>query len=61
MAKLKIASYIFMTICTLITVITSIILVTSGNYITPIFTTLTVIFAWLGVYMQKRSDDNGHN
>jgi hypothetical protein len=61
MAKLKIVSYIFMTIFTLITVITSIILVTSGNYITPIFTTFTVIFAWLIVYMQKRSDDNGHN
>lgn len=50
-----------MIICTLITIITSIILITSGNYITPIFTTLTVIFAWLGVYMQRKSDTHGNN
>ena len=61
MEKLKLISYIFMIICTLITIITSIILITSGNYMTPIFTTLTVIFAWLGVYMQRKSDTHGNN
>ena len=61
MEKLKLASYIFMIVCTLITIITSIILITSGNYITPTFTILTVIFAWLDVYMQRKSDTHGNN
>ena len=59
MEKLKIISYVFMAICTLITIITSIILITSGNYTTSFSIMMIVIFAWLSIYIQRISDSHG--
>lgn len=68
MEKLKLVSYVFMIIFTLITIATSIFLIISGNYIIPIFITLILIFtmlilifAWLILYTQRKSDEYGNN
>lgn len=61
MEKLKLVSYVFMIIFTLITIATSIFLIISGNYIMPIFITLILIFAWLILYTQRKSDEHGNN
>jgi membrane-associated HD superfamily phosphohydrolase len=60
MAKSKLITYILVTIFTLIVIVSDIILISRGTYLTPIFATITVILTWVSLLLEKnKSDDNG--
>jgi membrane-associated HD superfamily phosphohydrolase len=61
MAKSKLITYILVTIFTLIVIVSDIILISRGTYLTPIFATITVILTWVSLLLEKnKSDDHGN-
>lgn len=62
MAKSKLITYILVTIFTLFVIVSDVILISRGTYLTPIFATITVILTWISLLLERnKSDDHGNN
>ena len=61
MAKSKLITYILVTIFTLMVIVSDIILISRGTYLTPIFATISVALIWISLLRGKnKSDDYGN-
>lgn len=56
MNKTKKTTFILIAVFTIIVLVADIILVSRGTYLTPLFSTLTVVMTWLTFLMQHKSD-----
>jgi uncharacterized membrane protein len=56
MNKTKKTTFILIAVFTIIVLVADIILVSRGTYLTPLFSTLTVVMTWLTFLMQQKSD-----
>ncbi|MFU0763201.1 hypothetical protein [Staphylococcus pasteuri] len=61
MAKSKLITYILVTIFTFMVIVSDIILISHGTYLTPIFATISVALIWISLLREKnKSDDYGN-